>query len=410
MNILILGNGFDIAHDLPTRYSDFLLFLKYIELAKNYQGTSNCFGKSLADLNDTVKSYIMDSIKTRCGGENNRYNKNSMIQEIYDCLDNNIWYIYFSQIYQNNAIRGLNWIDFENEIREVIEFFDKNFVDGYSVLPSNLSPEDCLSKVRFFFKKLDFRQYNDTHSKAEPYKNTINDLVDKTYEDLTRLIRCLEIYLFDCLGHIEIKLISPDICNLSIDCVLNFNYTHTYFNIYKSKETVACHYIHGEIRSDSTIHQNNMVLGVNEYWESDMRNIQTNFNLYKKFVQRLIKETGMDYKSWLNHIVSEYEKSKKNYSSIDEDELKTHHIYIFGHSLDVTDKDVLNEIILNPGVTTTIYYRNKEQQANQIANLSKILGQDVLLSKTFSHSPSIIFKLQQTMVPRIGLPHRHNYG
>ncbi len=28
MNILVIGNGFDLAHELPTRYSDFLNFVK----------------------------------------------------------------------------------------------------------------------------------------------------------------------------------------------------------------------------------------------------------------------------------------------------------------------------------------------------------------------------------------------
>ncbi|SFU60976.1 Bacteriophage abortive infection AbiH, partial [Clostridium sp. DSM 8431] len=29
MNILVIGNGFDVAHGLPTRYIDFIKFLKY---------------------------------------------------------------------------------------------------------------------------------------------------------------------------------------------------------------------------------------------------------------------------------------------------------------------------------------------------------------------------------------------
>ncbi|MFR2167307.1 MAG: AbiH family protein [Coprococcus sp.] len=38
MNILVLGNGFDLAHGLPTSYKDFLTFCKklrhYINTAK----------------------------------------------------------------------------------------------------------------------------------------------------------------------------------------------------------------------------------------------------------------------------------------------------------------------------------------------------------------------------------------
>ena len=38
MNILLIGNGFDLAHGLPTKYTDFLIFckmiLKAIEISK----------------------------------------------------------------------------------------------------------------------------------------------------------------------------------------------------------------------------------------------------------------------------------------------------------------------------------------------------------------------------------------
>ena len=35
MNILLIGNGFDLAHDLPTRYLDFLEWLKDISYIKS---------------------------------------------------------------------------------------------------------------------------------------------------------------------------------------------------------------------------------------------------------------------------------------------------------------------------------------------------------------------------------------
>lgn len=34
--VLILGNGFDLAHGLPTRYSDFLKFCRATELLYTY--------------------------------------------------------------------------------------------------------------------------------------------------------------------------------------------------------------------------------------------------------------------------------------------------------------------------------------------------------------------------------------
>ena len=77
-----------------------------------------------------------------------------------------------------------------------------------------------------------------------------------------------------------------------------------------------------------------------------------------------------------------------------------HNLYIFGHSLDVTDKDILRDLILNDNVYTTIFYHNKETMGQQIANLVKVIGQDELIRRTGGSTKTIEFKLQQDMIKR----------
>lgn len=110
-----------------------------------------------------------------------------------------------------------------------------------------------------------------------------------------------------------------------------------------------------------------------------------------------MKETGIDYKNALEKMNLDYVESKQGPKTLSYGGPNYSDVYIFGHSLDITDGDILREIIQTPGVYTTIFYRNKQQQANQIANLSKVLGQDELLDRTFSVSPTIIFKKQADM-------------
>ena len=43
MNILIIGNGFDLAHKLPTQYTSFLNFIKFIKGFENFGGSVNDF-------------------------------------------------------------------------------------------------------------------------------------------------------------------------------------------------------------------------------------------------------------------------------------------------------------------------------------------------------------------------------
>jgi len=156
--------------------------------------------------------------------------------------------------------------------------------------------------------------------------------------------------------------------------------------------------IHGSAKANRLPKNNDMVLGVNEYWEWDDKNTHTNFNLYKKFVQRIIKGTGIGYKRALNYMCPDHNKHKEVLESKNSEFRYTNHIYIFGHSLDVTDGEILREVIETEDADTTIFYRNKQQQADQIANLSKVLGQDELLKRTFSISPTVIFKQQLEMV------------
>ncbi len=192
-----------------------------------------------------------------------------------------------------------------------------------------------------------------------------------------------------------IQQFSPDIQKTKIDYVLNFNYTAIPTEVYPS--LINTHPIHGCARTNRPAVKNNMILGVNEHWEGDDKNTHTNFNLYKKFVQRIIKETGIDYKRVLRYMQSEDNKRKTVLEGKNSDSPYINHFYIFGHSLDVTDGDIFREIIETDDADTTIFYKDKQQQANQIANLSKVLGQAKLLEYTFSISPTVIFKQQADM-------------
>lgn len=74
-----------------------------------------------------------------------------------------------------------------------------------------------------------------------------------------------------------------------------------------------------------------------------------------------------------------------------------HNLYIFGHSLDITDRDILRDLILNDNVYTTIYYLNKDVLGQQITNLVKVIGQNELIKRTGGSAKTIIFKQQKDM-------------
>lgn len=77
---------------------------------------------------------------------------------------------------------------------------------------------------------------------------------------------------------------------------------------------------------------------------------------------------------------------------------KKHNLYIFGHSLDVTDRDILRDLILNDNVSTTIFYHNKENMGKQITNLVKVVEVNELIGRTGGSTRTIKFKLQKNLV------------
>lgn len=73
-----------------------------------------------------------------------------------------------------------------------------------------------------------------------------------------------------------------------------------------------------------------------------------------------------------------------------------HFLYIFGHSLDVTDGDILRRLILHDNVKTNIFYyreyeNDKRDLKQKIANLVKIIGQDELIKRTGGNTRTIEF-------------------
>lgn len=238
---------------------------------------------------------------------------------------------------------------------------------------------------------------------------TYRELRDVLLNDLNRLTRALELYLCAFISNITNKEISPDIKNIHFDKILSFNYTDTYKKIYDPKELAEYDYIHGKAERKHSSDTNNMVLGINEYLSKKRKNREVEFIAFKKFYQRIYKETGCKYKEWVDDIRSDMpirnlklayvgDGRSKVYQS---ENSKYHYLYIFGHSLDITDKDILRDLILNEDVYTTIFYFNKDDFGAKISNLVKVIGQDELIKRTGGSTKTIEFKQQQDVVEGI---------
>lgn len=462
MNILLIGNGFDLAHGLPTKYTDFLLFckmifgfvdeikpnnleLKYETLYDqwiddiNKQITTDVYTNWIKKIRERLEKILKDELdKTEYMELLNHFLwvvflEKKLSKEILYMIENNFWVEYFLQ---NSLYEKENWIDFENEISRVIQSLDEAMesINDIVVLSNKFLSEkhsNCIYNQQFFKPEIDSMN-----------RITYKQIRDKLLSDLNKLTRLFEIYLCKHVQIMKIKTISPDIesiiyskelnynekkkfTNETYTKVLNFNYTHVYKWVYlntcKYGLNEIIDYVHGKADINNTIEKNNMVLGIDEYLPENRKNKDVEFIAFKKYYQRIHKGTGCKYIEWLDEIIrenykyskllEEYKKYRINTNELNDEEYDAiielkklsknppkHNLYIFGHSLDVTDKDILKEFILTDNVYTTIYYRNQDQKGQQIANLVKVIGQNELIRRTGGGSARTIeFKLQQPM-------------
>ena len=398
MDILLIGNGFDLSCGLPTTYRDFLTFCDAVmrfwseHLIRSHRSSPHPLYHSSMPHLDSLSAETQDKLiavwnaldpNIEAKQENPLAKK---VEEAYNHLNSNLWYRYF-----NNRLThiGENWIDFEKEISHVIQMLDGAYHAFHKYPAYKDFPEKFRSKLWRISN--DFSSEHTRFSSGDIFgtREKILDFSHTLSQDLDALIRVLEIYLSAFIGDIDVQPadISPDIAPIHPDWVLTFNYTDTFYRVCGKNCNIDYCYIHGKAASANNIESCNMVLGIDEYLENDRKNVDLEFLPFKKYYQRIYKSTDNTYLDWVKHIRNHNEFS--------------HTLYIFGHSLDVTDKDVLHQLICNDNVQTKIFYHRKHEHDKSVLgqlihNLVRIIGQDELIRRTGGSHKTIEF-IPQTL-------------
>ena len=142
-----------------------------------------------------------------------------------------------------------------------------------------------------------------------------------------------------------------------------------------------------------------MVLGVDEYLPEDKRTVEVDFCIFKKFVQRIRKHNDVTYASWLKEIEETKPRSLHEKTSVDQDAVLSgtfedfSDIYFFGHSLDITDKDILRRFVISAKTRIHIFARNKSSEGELIAKLIRMAGEEIVIKKSTTDPPMIEFLL-----------------
>ena len=371
MNILIIGNGFDLAHGLPTTYKNFLDFACIFK--QYYYKESNKEQFRCGEKYENYKNYIIELFEKSLQNEQ----EGSLFEELGKLIIDNRWLEYFGKINKDGG-----WIDFESEISKVVQTLDKVRKSRDEEVKSDPEiKEFTLEKYdQNILKEIGIKSLKMGVGEVEKIKNSLLD-------DLNKLIRCLEIYLDDYVGRVTLQVKLPDITEQTIHHVLSFNYTDTFERLYAQdqSEVIDYDYIHGKINPNSSVETCNLVLGIDEYLVGEAKRRDNEYIQFKKFYQRIYKKTGCKYVNWVKNV----KRFPQGYESF------SNNIYILGHSLDVTDGDIISSLINMPDTKTTIFYHSQEALGNQINNLVKIIGEEELIRKVHGADASIVLQKQQ---------------
>ena len=439
MNMLVIGNGFDLALGLPTKYKDFLDFTYVMDkvyirrgkiCGKNELEYDNGFYRIISELQGEKTKEKLSQLAPFFKKFQKAFNDeltDRAFTDFHYCTCKNIWIKYFQEKYDNNSLVGENWIDFEQEMKKVVQLFEDDAFDTSDHLEKT-NEENYIKKIDIFniiSKLYPIKREGKKRVLSAGAYNKFREILRKEFDKFVMALGIYLDYFVPKYEHDEEK--SSDIERIikskksKPDCILNFNYVNNYYRKYveeQEKTSNTC-YIHGAVNYvdkakknilsiKQLIEKNNMIIGFDEYLDDDKKNDKLDFVYYRKFFQRISKGTGSQYLDWLD----EYKTRIKNkpvspsngetreevYSRmiLQEAKKKPNHVYIFGHSLDATDKDIFRDLFLREPNDTkiTIYYHNEDAHERIIANLIRMMTQEVLIKKTHGIDPDIEFIAQ----------------
>lgn len=347
MNILIIGNGFDKAHGLPTGYADFLSVCRKVRL-------------------DYIQEKEMRSTRSEGkSGDFERWNdfRSKVLDKSYRKFANNVkenfWVSYFME--KSDSI-GDNWLNFEEEIKIVLNLF----LPDRRISSSELAAYPS-AKAPYNSSIYNFWQENDFFKSVPTYRQLFNQLL----EEHKKLVCALEIYMDEYVSRIDVQM-KTMISGIRCEKVLSFNYTRTYAEYYDS--TVDFCFIHGKAAVASHSDKCDLVLGFDDHYIDDIK-IEPELIPFEKYYQRIINQNDQQYFDWID----EMEKSSRNI------------VHIYGHSLAPSDGDVLRKFLLCKNTVTSIYCYDEVDRADKIRNLAVVLGPDNLIKLTSKQSASINF-------------------
>jgi hypothetical protein len=432
-NFYLLGNGFDIHHKLPTRYIDMVHICSFLldNGEKKYEFLSDLVEDYLNRHNDTnIKEYY-DQYQSQL--KQIRIDSKELYSTI-SILKNNCWFKYIGSLTRTSE----RWVDFEIIIQKILKLFESLFRDNeYSL---QFSPDNCDNHEDIEYSKTvyikRFAEYFDNvvgnyderrrgllfrecFIKVEEMNNAyvrydFPQIVNNLYEHLDILKKVLKYYLTIFVNTVLVDVDEsyrsthvPFLGNFDLDNdhIITLNYTSTVEYLY-GIATENVHHYHGDLHSQ-------IVMGINASSEDENNETltpNTQFIKFKKYYQRFLLDTDSTYSEMMvqhkekqraisefNELLSDQRENSIPVSGtnnsfhlyqlfagsdlVSSDATtryeKQNFLFVIGHSLDITDAEIIIELF-NECDYIQIYYHNQVARGDYIENLIRIFGKTEL--------------------------------
>lgn len=309
--ILIIGNGFDLAHKYKTSYNDFANHI-----------IENILAPTL------INSNIPDYNGSLITEDFIRQLNNNMA---YNQYGNTIQRIHFYQIKKDNSGMANTLKENPSDIKHIItnEFLGKLFNNQYT---NWFDIENAYFTELISIEEKTVRQV----PKEEQIKTLNANLIEikKILFEYLKSIRTVDDRFIKKFFN------SREFNSLENVYIINFNYTITIENYFDQNEKIKINYIHGDIESE------NIIFGYGN-------------DQHPKYNQ--LKESEID--EYLRFFKTFEYLNNKQYSEIYNQALERFNDYdvsIIGHSLGQTDKTLLKEILDNVKCQRIHLYKRKD--------------------------------------------------
>lgn len=381
MHLLLLGNGFDLYFGLPTKYHNFLHTIDF--LTKHYNDSVVTVGEVFG--NKTLRSVDQEIEKAyntyqECY-DGIKLNKESIIEAI-NLARGNVWFSYLLKSFN----KDIGWIDFEKEVGIVLSSFNNMFKScradivylkklGEVSTNVDLDKYIILNAFNFWTTSLSYGGSSSYHANTDylieyPHGSGIKvidkeKILRKLLDDFKYFSKLMRLYMLQFIDIPLEKMVAEKYikCGRKLfdaNIVVTLNYTNTHELLYNSS---AIH-LHGS--TDDKI-----ILGINPNSDDDIDTVDTTFVPFKKYFQRVQYGTDYPFITQMRAIKEEM------YDQLGKIKLhrKKNHLVVFGHSLDVTDKDIIMELF-DVSDTITVFHHSPRSKTSNMSNIIKMYGMD----------------------------------